>query len=174
MAVFVHEAIERGGGVIFRCTLSGSEAERGLEIPEWMFDRVACAERMALSGAPRVSVAALSALVDLLVTVPTGRAASATAPRSGASRLSREENRGGVDVDKNSEATWAGETERSRARPGMPAASDGVFQLRHRDRHSDMAGPARRDTAHADRSDGTPAPGPCRPEPSLSRDGRRS
>jgi hypothetical protein len=28
--------------VVFRCTLDGSQADRGLEVPAWMFDRTAC------------------------------------------------------------------------------------------------------------------------------------
>jgi hypothetical protein len=31
--VAVHEAIEKANGVVFRCTLSGSGADRWLEVP---------------------------------------------------------------------------------------------------------------------------------------------
>src|ERR1700738_4428572 len=43
LSVAVHEAVGKSGGVVFRCTLSGSGASRGLEVPSWMFDRTACA-----------------------------------------------------------------------------------------------------------------------------------
>ena len=34
--VAVHEAIGRRNEVVFRCTLSGSDAGRAVEIPAWM------------------------------------------------------------------------------------------------------------------------------------------
>jgi hypothetical protein len=37
--VAIHEAIEKADGVVFRCTLSGSDADRWLEVPAWMFER---------------------------------------------------------------------------------------------------------------------------------------
>jgi hypothetical protein len=42
MRVAIHEAVDRADGVVFRCTLSGSAADRWLEAPAWMFDRAAC------------------------------------------------------------------------------------------------------------------------------------
>jgi hypothetical protein len=42
MRVAIHEAIEKVDGVVFRCTLSSSAADRWLEVPAWMFDRSAC------------------------------------------------------------------------------------------------------------------------------------
>jgi hypothetical protein len=39
--VCVHETIEKADDVVFRCTLGGSQAERWLEVPAWMFDRTA-------------------------------------------------------------------------------------------------------------------------------------
>ena len=54
----------RPDGVVFRCTLSGSDADRWLEVPAWMFDRAACADALRLTASPFVSMAALSALSD--------------------------------------------------------------------------------------------------------------
>ena len=62
----IHEAIEKVDGVVFRCTLSVSAADRWLEVPAWMFERVACADASSVVTAPFVSVDALSALRDLL------------------------------------------------------------------------------------------------------------
>src|SRR5947208_10981922 len=39
LRVCVHQAIDKSGSGIFRCTLSGSDADRWLEVPAWMFDR---------------------------------------------------------------------------------------------------------------------------------------
>src|SRR5438093_11349591 len=51
LRVGVHEAIERSDGSVFRCSLSGSDADRWLEVPAWMFDRSACAGMRASSAA---------------------------------------------------------------------------------------------------------------------------
>ena len=63
--VAVHEAIGKSNEVVFRCTLSGSDAGRAVEIPAWMFDQTVCAAAR-LAAAPYVNAAALSALRDLL------------------------------------------------------------------------------------------------------------
>ena len=47
LPVFIHQAIDKPDDVVFRCTLSGSDAARWLEIPAWMFDRAACANDSA-------------------------------------------------------------------------------------------------------------------------------
>jgi hypothetical protein len=44
LRIGIHEAVERPGGVVFRCDLTASDANRWLEIPAWMFDRSACAK----------------------------------------------------------------------------------------------------------------------------------
>ena len=41
--VCVHATIDKSDDVFFRCTLEGSEADRWLEIPAWMFDRAGVA-----------------------------------------------------------------------------------------------------------------------------------
>jgi hypothetical protein len=60
----------RGGlqadNVVFRRTFGGSAADRGLEVPAWMFDRARCLDPTRLTASPFVSMDALSALSDLL------------------------------------------------------------------------------------------------------------
>jgi hypothetical protein len=64
--VFIHAVIDKADGVVFRCTLDGLKAERGLEIPAWMFDRAECAAGARFSTDPFVSLEALGALSALL------------------------------------------------------------------------------------------------------------
>jgi hypothetical protein len=66
--VCLHGAVDKGGFVVFRCTLDGSQADRWLEVPAWMFDRTAYPDPGLLAAQPYVSIealAALSALLDL-------------------------------------------------------------------------------------------------------------
>jgi hypothetical protein len=66
--VCVHGAVDKAGYVFFLCTLEGSQADRWLEVPAWMFDRMACPDLEPLTARPFVSIdalAALSALLDL-------------------------------------------------------------------------------------------------------------
>src|ERR1700730_10327075 len=88
--VSIHEAIGKSNDLVFRCTLSGSDASRSVEIPAWMFDRAACGEAR-LTTAPYVSAAALSALRDLLRRALKDTSASSSAPLSGVSRTSRDQ-----------------------------------------------------------------------------------
>jgi hypothetical protein len=76
LQVAIHEAIEKADGVVFRCTLSGSDADRWLEVPAWMFERAACPDHDQLTAAPFIDMIALSALADLLRQVLKDRAAS--------------------------------------------------------------------------------------------------
>ena len=69
LRVCVHGTIGKAGGVDFRCTLSGSEADRWLEIPAWMFARAACPGQATLTTSPFVDMAALSTLRNLLAEV---------------------------------------------------------------------------------------------------------
>jgi hypothetical protein len=90
--VAVHGAIGKSKSLVFRCTLSGSDAGRSVEIPAWMFDRTACAEAR-LTAAPYVSAAALLALCDLLRHALKDRSASSSGPVSGVSGTFRDQNR---------------------------------------------------------------------------------
>jgi hypothetical protein len=73
LPVFVHQAIARPDDVVFRCTLSGSDAARWLEIPAWMFDRAACADDSVVTTTPHVDSSALSVLAGLLSDVLKAR-----------------------------------------------------------------------------------------------------
>ena len=42
--MWVHAVVEKADGVFFRCTLDGTETDRFLEIPAWMFDRAWCSQ----------------------------------------------------------------------------------------------------------------------------------
>src|ERR1700688_2269127 len=39
--VCIHGTVDKAGYVVFRCTLGGSQSDRWLEVPAWMFDRTA-------------------------------------------------------------------------------------------------------------------------------------
>jgi hypothetical protein len=46
--VAVHEAIEKADGVVFRCTLSGCDADRWLEVSVWVFERASYTVAIAI------------------------------------------------------------------------------------------------------------------------------
>ena len=93
LQVAIHEAIEKADGLVFRCTVSGSDADRWLEVPAWMFERAACPDRVQLTATPFIDMTALSVLADLVRQVLKDRAASSNAPLSGASKSSHDQNR---------------------------------------------------------------------------------
>ncbi|EHJ59478.1 hypothetical protein NSU_3810 [Novosphingobium pentaromativorans US6-1] len=57
---------EKNGAAVFRCSLSGGDCDRLLEVPGWMFDRTARAGWLVAST-PQVSMAAIDALSVLLI-----------------------------------------------------------------------------------------------------------
>ena len=165
--VCVHGAIEKADGVVFRCTLSGSEADRGLEIPAWMFDRTVCPDQEA----PFVSMGALAALSTLLDLALKDGVASSNVPLSSASRTSRDQNRGEAHVRQNSYVS-----EQAAARSAAEAAADGSVQGRHgrqRRRRPPMARATRRGTIDADQLDSTADPRPCREDRGSAHQGGR-
>ena len=90
--VCIHGTIDKAGYVFFRCTQEGSQADRWLEVPAWMFDRTAYPAPGLLAAQPYVSIealAALSALLDLALKDQTPSALLL----SGASRASHDQNR---------------------------------------------------------------------------------
>ena len=93
LRVGIHAAIDKPDGVVFRCSLSGLDADRWLEVPAWMFDRSACGRVRAAADAC-VELAALTALAALLRQVLNDHLASSNAPLSGVLGVSREPNRG--------------------------------------------------------------------------------
>jgi hypothetical protein len=67
MRVAIHEAATTPDGVVFRCTLSGSAADRLLEVPARMFDRARCLDPSRLTASPFLACA-LSVLSSLAST----------------------------------------------------------------------------------------------------------
>jgi hypothetical protein len=63
--VVVHEAFTRNGRAVFRCGIEENPGARLLEIPQWMFDSVACC-RVRLATVPTVGCDALLDLKALL------------------------------------------------------------------------------------------------------------
>jgi hypothetical protein len=103
VAECVHGAVDKAGDVVFRCTLDGSQADRWLEVPAWMFDRTACPDPELLTAQPFASIdalAALSALLDLALKERTPSAALL----SGASRASHDQNRAETHVTRDGNA----------------------------------------------------------------------
>src|SRR5438552_19155026 len=87
LRVGVHAAIERSSDTVFRCSLSGSDADRWLEVPAWMFDRSACAKVQVADA--HVDLAALTHLAALLRRALIDRFTSSNAPLLGVSILSQ-------------------------------------------------------------------------------------
>jgi len=93
LQVAVNEAVEKADGVVFRCALNGSDADRWLEVPAWMFERASYPNHSRFTATPFIDMTALSALADLLRQVLKDRAASSNARLSGASESSHDQNR---------------------------------------------------------------------------------
>src|SRR5215467_6435498 len=93
LRIGIHEAIERPSGVVFRCDLTASDANRWLEIPAWMFDRSACA-KMRLAVEPHTDLSALVMLGVLLRDVRNKRSTALDAADSSVSPLPGDHNRG--------------------------------------------------------------------------------
>jgi hypothetical protein len=159
MRVAIHETVDKADGVVFRCTLSGSAADRWLEVPAWMFDRARCLDPSRLTASPFVSMDALSVLSDLLRQALKPPLSSSNAPHSGASRSSHDQNRGEAHdhAKPGTTASDAGRTAKASAKRAFPADRP----VRRRNAHADagMAGPAGGDAGYADRPDGAPDPG---------------
>jgi len=69
--VTVHSLVDKGTGRVARCCLVGGAAGLPLEIPVWMFDRLACATAR-FEDDPQVGITALSDLRALLTEVTAG------------------------------------------------------------------------------------------------------
>jgi hypothetical protein len=164
--VGVHEAIEKSDTIVFRCNLSGSDADRWLEVPAWMFERSACTKvRVVADG--HADLAALTTLATLLRHVLNDHFASSNALLSGASSLSRDQNRGEVHAKPDE------------ADAGAPPRATTNRPIRRRTaeadrRHAGVVRAADGDTGSADQPDDTVDPGSCRQKPDLLDDGDRS
>src|SRR5262249_6234546 len=165
LRIGIHEAIERPGGVVFRCDLTASDAKRWLEIPAWMFDRSACA-KVRLAVEPNTDLSALVMLGALLRDVGNKRSRSTAsdAADSGLSPLSGDQNQG--ETHATPEQTEVGTPPRAAAnRPVRRERAD------HR-RHAGLVRTTHRDAGGANHPDDEADPGPCRQAPDGFDEGR--
>ena len=152
--------------IVFRCSLSGSDADRWLEVPAWMFDRSACA-KVRVAADAHADLAALTTLATLLRHVLNDRFASSNALLSGASGLSRDQNRGEVHATPDEADAGA---------PPRAATNRPVRRRTAEDdrRHAGVVRATDGDTSSADRPDDTVDPGACRQDPDWLDAGDRS
>jgi len=149
----LHEVIEKSGGKVYRCSCDGDAVDRWLELPAWMFDRVACATIRTVA-VPLVEVAALQALRLLLAVVLRQRIsedASSTVLGHGAALASHEQTRREGDARATKASSSASDRKRAvraahRARLRQPAAETDLGS-------ASVAGPR-----GADRPDDAPSP----------------
>jgi hypothetical protein len=159
MWVAIHEVVDKVDGVIFRCTLNGSAADRWLEVPAWMFDRASCLDQPRLTASPFVSMDALSALSDLLRQALKQPLSSSNAPHSGASRSSHDQNRREVH-DHAKLGTTASDADRTaEASAKRPFPAERLIRRRNADSDAGMAGPSGGDAGYANRPDDAADPG---------------
>ena len=181
--IAVHEAIEKAGCVVLRCTLSGSSADRWLEVPAWMFEHASCPDFAFVTAAPFVDVTALSALADLLERTLKDRQASLNAPFSGASRSSRDQIRGEIHDSANVSIRLTGKdssgegTRRSAPARVVRRSADGSVRRRtaqRPDEYARVAGVAKGDASRADQPDDAADPGTRPGKQDQLSDGGRS
>src|ERR1700724_1278011 len=167
--VLIHVAVDKDVFVVFPCTLEESQADRGLEVPAWMFDRTACPDPGLLAAQPYVSIealAALSALLDLALKDQTPSAVLL----SGASGASHHQNRGETHVTRDEKLRERIPTQSTIA----PAASDRSVRERpveRRHRHARMAGAAGGSAGSAHEPDDAVDPRPCCDDSDAAREG---
>lgn len=167
--VCVHETVDKTDGVVFRCTLEESQADRWLEVPAWMFDRTAYPDPGLLAAQPYVSIEALAALSALLELALKDQTPSAV-PLSGASRASHDQNRGETHVTREGNARGRIPTQSTTA----AAAADGSVQERpveRRQRRARMAGAAGGSAGSAHKPDDAVDPRPCCDDSDAAREG---
>jgi hypothetical protein len=131
-----------------------------------MFERSACTKvRVVADG--HADLAALTTLATLLRHVLNDRCASSNALLSGASSLSRDQNRGEVHA-KPDEADAGAPPRATTNRPIRKRTAEADR------RHAGVVRAADGDTGSADQPDDTVDPGSCRQKPDLLDDGDRS
>src|ERR1700730_3338969 len=163
--VHIHEVVEKAGGEVFRCSLSGQASGRRLEIPAWMFDRAARAA-WRVGAAPYVDIAVLTALATLLQDVTSVSAAPSQLRDSSAALGSHDANRGDVHAApayRSPPSSQQSTPVRSVLRPALRRGADAA-----------MAGVARRDAPYADEADGPPDLGSRRRRPRAGTEGDAS
>lgn len=144
--VYVHEVIDKPGVAVFRCNLTGCRSDRSLEVPFWMFDRVACAGCRDVDTA-HVGLDTLTVLAELVR--ETGRHSfdnSDSSSPAGAALDSEPTIRRSANAAQNDD-------DATRAVSGDPVHSC--------DTNSALAKPARRYAASANAVDGAPDGGTC-------------
>src|ERR1700737_1639670 len=154
--VHIHEVVEKAGGEVFRCSLSGRATGRWLEIPAWMFDRAARAPGR-VGAPPHVDIAVLSAFATLLQDVTSVSGAPSQLRDSSAALGSHDANRGDVHAApayRSPPSSQQCTSVRSVLRPAHRRGADAA-----------MAGVARRDAPCADEADGPPDYRPRRRRP---------
>src|ERR1700724_2146602 len=168
--VCIHGTVDKGGFVVFRCTLEESQADRWLEVPAWMFDRTAYPDPGLLAAQPYVNIealAALSALLDLALKDQTPSAVLL----SGASRAhSHDQNRGETHVTRDDKLRERIPTQSTIA----SAASDRSVRERpdeRRHRRAHMAGAAGGSGGSAHEPDDAVDPRPCCDDSDAAREG---
>jgi hypothetical protein len=167
MRVVIHETIAKSDGVAFRCTLSGSGSDRLLEIPAWMFEPAAHPEQARVVISPRVEMAALSTLAELLRQALKNGPAPSHRLLEGALRSSHDENRGEDHGDQSISASVVriGSSSKAMRRQRSSSADRPVWRRVADISNADsvLAGAVRGDARHADQlddaSDLEPRPG---------------
>ena len=151
--VRLHEVLEKSGGKVFRCSCDDDAVGRRLELPGWMFDRVACAP-IRMVAVPLVELAALQALRLLLTVALRQRVsgdASSTAPDFDAALASHDQTRREDDA----RATKASSSASDRRRADRAARH---ARLRQPAAETNLGGASVADPRGADRVDDAPPP----------------
>ncbi|OPH81361.1 hypothetical protein [Nitrobacter vulgaris] len=158
MSVAIHEAIDKADGVVFRCTLSGSAADRWLEVPAW-FERAMCPDPPRLTTSSFVSMDALSALSDLLQQTLKPPLSSSNAPYSGAPISSHDQDRGEAHDHAKLGATVSDADRTTTASAKRLISTDRSVRPRNADADTRMAGFAGTGAGCADCVDDAADPG---------------
>jgi hypothetical protein len=133
---------------VFRCTLDGSEIERHLEIPAWMFDRAACAGDGHFALDPFVSLEALNALSILLNQLLKTVVPSLNVQYPGACGNSQEKNQGATHDREYEDAA-----DRKASQDGHRCQADGSVRKRGGSRDTKLARSPGRSARVVDRLD---------------------
>jgi cytochrome c551/c552 len=145
-SVYTHHEIDKPGDAVFRCNLTGGRSDRFLEVPVWMFDRVACASCHEADTA-NVGLYALAALADLI------RDADCTSFNKSDSSSTTDAALDSEPTIRRSANAAQNDDDATRAIPWDP--------IQNCDTDPALAEPARRDAASADAIDDTPDDGTC-------------
>ncbi len=167
--VFVHEVVNKAAASsAFRCTLDGSEIERHLEIPAWMFDRAACAGDGHFALDPFVSLEALNALSILLNQLLKAVVPPLNVQYPGACGNSQEGNQGATHDREYEDAA-----DRKASQDGYHCQTDGSVRKRGGSRDTKLARSPGRSARVVDRLDDQVGAGSRADDNVVSKGGRR-